>query len=80
MVCRALDGEILDVEFGSNSRPRRTVVELTIGLVATIAEARLSAEADDLFFPLFQLFRFPSFWTPLNPKPQPLPLTLNPKP
>ena len=33
---RALDCEILDVESGSNSRPRSTVVELTIGLVATI--------------------------------------------
>jgi hypothetical protein len=36
--------------------------------------------ADDQFFPLFQLFRFLTFWKPLNPKPQPLLLSLNPKP
>ncbi len=32
------------------------------------------------FFPFSDFCRFPTFWKPLNPKPQPLPLTLNPKP
>jgi hypothetical protein len=34
-----LEGEILDAESGSNSRPRRTVVELAIGLVETICSS-----------------------------------------
>ncbi len=62
--CRALDGEM---EFGGNARPRDTIVGLTIGLVATIAEALRSAEADDIFFPPFQTFSFSEFLN--TPKP-----------
>ncbi len=38
--------------------------------------------ADGQFFPLFRLFRFPTFWKPLtlNPTPPFIPKTLNPKP
>ncbi len=50
------------------------------GLEGKDKASELKTQGRWSIFPLFPYFRFPTFRKPLKPKPQPHPLSLNPKP